>query len=33
VLVGQAVAGEEMKAVKVNAASIADFLIKNALAP
>jgi len=32
-LVGQAVAGEEMKAVKVNAASIADFLIKNALAP
>jgi hypothetical protein len=33
VLVGQAVAGEEMKAVKVNAAAIADFLIKNALAP
>jgi hypothetical protein len=33
VLVGQAVAGEEMKPVKVNAASIADFLIKNALAP
>lgn len=33
VLVGQAVAGEEMKPVKINAASIADFLIKNALAP
>ncbi len=33
VLVGQAVAGEEMKAVKINAAAIADFLIKNALAP
>lgn len=33
VLVGQAVAGEEMKAVKINAASIADYLIKNALAP
>jgi hypothetical protein len=32
-LVGQAVAGEEMKPVKVNAASIADFLIKNALQP
>jgi hypothetical protein len=32
-LVGQAVAGEEMKAVKVNAASIADYLIKNALQP
>lgn len=32
-LVGQAVAGEEMKAVKVNAAAIADFLIKNALQP
>lgn len=31
VLVGQAVAGEEMKPVKVNAAAIADFLIKNAL--
>jgi len=30
VLVGQAVAGEEMKPVKVNAASIADYLIKNA---
>src|SRR5262249_20863335 len=30
-LVGQAVAGEEMKAVKVNAVSSADFLIKNAL--
>lgn len=33
VLVGQAVAGEEMKPVKINAASIADYLIKNALAP
>jgi hypothetical protein len=33
VLVGQAVAGEEMKPVKVNAAAIADFLIKQALAP
>ena len=33
VLVGQAVAGEEMKAIKINAASIADYLIKNALAP
>ena len=32
-LVGQAVAGEAMKAVKVNAAAIADFLIKNALRP
>jgi hypothetical protein len=32
-LVGQAVAGEAMKAVKVNAATIADFLIKNALRP
>ena len=32
VLVGQAVAGEEMKPVKINAASIADYLIKNALA-
>lgn len=31
VLVGQAVAGEEMKPVKVNAAAIADYLIKNAL--
>ena len=33
VLVGQAVAGEQMKPVKINAASIADYLIKNALAP
>lgn len=33
VLVGQAVAGEEMKPVKINAPSIADYLIKNALAP
>ena len=33
VLVGQAVAGEEMKPVKINAASIADYLIKNALQP
>jgi hypothetical protein len=33
VLVGQAVAGEVMKPVKINAASIADYLIKNALAP
>jgi len=33
VLVGQAVAGEEMKPVKINAASIADYLIKNAVAP
>ena len=33
VLVGQAVAGEEMKPVNINAASIADYLIKNALAP
>jgi hypothetical protein len=33
VLVGQAAAGEEMKPVKINAASIADYLIKNALAP
>jgi hypothetical protein len=33
VLVGQAVAGEEMKPVKINAASIADYLIKNALRP
>lgn len=33
VLVGQAVAGEEMRPVKINAASIADYLIKNALAP
>lgn len=33
VLVGQAVAGEEMKPVKINATSIADYLIKNALAP
>lgn len=32
-LVGQAVAGEEMKPVKVNAPTIADFLIKNALSP
>ncbi len=32
-LVGQAVSGEAMKAVKVNAAAIADFLIKNALRP
>jgi hypothetical protein len=31
-LVGQALTGEEMKPVKVNAASIADYLIKNALA-
>lgn len=31
-LVGQALSGEEMKAVKVNAASIAEYLIKNALA-
>jgi hypothetical protein len=31
-LVAQATAGEEMKAVKVNAAAIADYLIKNALA-
>jgi hypothetical protein len=33
VLVGQAVAGEVMKPVKINAESIADYLIKNALAP
>jgi len=33
VLVGQAIAGEEMKEVKINAASIAEYLIKNALAP
>jgi hypothetical protein len=33
VLVGQAVAGEAMKPVKINAATIADYLIKNALAP
>ena len=33
VLVGQAVAGEAMKPVKINAASIADYLIKNAVAP
>jgi hypothetical protein len=33
VLVGQAVAGEAMKPVKINAASIADYLIKNAIAP
>ena len=31
VLVGQAVAGEEMKPVKIDAATIADYLIKNAL--
>lgn len=33
VLVGQAVAGEVMKPVKINAASVADYLIKYALAP
>ena len=32
VLVAQATSGEVMKAVKINAASIADYLIKNALA-
>jgi len=31
-LVGQALAGGEMKEIKVNAAVIADYLIKNALA-
>ncbi|MCW5774259.1 MAG: hypothetical protein KIT16_21630 [Rhodospirillaceae bacterium] len=32
VLVAQATSGEVMKAVKINAASIADYLIRNALA-
>jgi hypothetical protein len=32
-LVTQALSSEEMKPVKVNAAAIADFLIKNALSP
>lgn len=31
-LVGQALAGGEMKEIKINAAVIADYLIKNALA-